>query len=359
MAAPVAAKQHKLTPVFSSFLLALAAFSPFIAAGAEPSSKKNSAPKIEIAEDYKSKRDLSRSPERYVLFENEGDRWVPRPLYDYYIDKLKPGDTLVFPEGKEFVVEELLGNGQTTKVLAVRGHPGKAMRIPLLTMYFELHYNTAYGHKMLVDRGLSVVGLHEWERGQYLFVDRLPPNTRNFAQFVLSADIPPLERQKMRQAFLDFIREAASFRDIGDFGPGQIKYDPASERWILHDWDMQHREALYVGPDGKPAAYRSELLDNVRASMRDYRKKMPQHAAQFAWLDQLCDEAEAVANHEIARLRQAAVVVDGKIVYSRFNTKNSPGLPGCQDMYEQLAMDAALPPVVPAFLLKSRTPSPR
>jgi hypothetical protein len=174
---------------------------------------------------------------------------------------------------------------------------------------------------------------------EFVLVDRLPEKVYSFNDFARNENIPPELHEKMRAAFRRFIIGAASFSSIGDFGGGQIKYDPESDRWILHDWMQDHIEGIYLDKRKQLSIRKSKLLNSFYEKLRALMKNKDFTEAYkgYQWLFDYFDELELEIIAEQERLLAKAKVVNGKVDYQVFNIKKLPQAENCRFAYSAYA----------------------
>lgn len=217
--------------------------------------------------------------EDYVLFRAtaEIDRmWSsdPDPAYDHTVTQLKAGDRITFSNGKTFEIDGLLGQGNTSLILGVKGNPPQALRIPqgiswfarsndsqgrrlVLTgavgnpsLYGEPYSRDFYhlrsfvdfmieGYPELIAHGVDTVEIYDSLPGEYVLVERLPPTSLPLRPFLMQRE-GDAHFEERAQKLVTFARKTADFSSIGDFNDSQLLYNPERRRWVLADWTQKH-----------------------------------------------------------------------------------------------------------------------
>jgi hypothetical protein len=155
------------------------------------------------------------------------------PNYTKLVESIRAGDTLVFSGGTRFDVTEVLGNGMTTKIVAIGD--GKALRIPLASGIFDdFGRKTPYtkfidffldGYVKLRERDGPVVEtfVEESRRGEFAVVrhEKVRFFYHDFLanKVALSAE----DRAKAEADLVEFARKTWGFIIVGDQFEEQVR----------------------------------------------------------------------------------------------------------------------------------------
>jgi hypothetical protein len=179
----------------------------------------------------------------YTLFNAKS---VAATNYDSIVQNLKPGDQITFGNGRTFIVQEFLGNGNTTRVFAV--NQTEAIRIPI---HSGVHYDKVYkqdfidatlvGARQLDQSALPHVHVHEGLPQQYAVVDRVYPEF-TLATYLETHHYDPSHPTKEFLDLLEFAKLSSRLRSIQDLNGTQISYVKNSG-WTLLDWGARIESA--------------------------------------------------------------------------------------------------------------------
>ena len=240
------------------------------------------------------------------------------PSYAEVLQKLKPGDTLVFPSQARFKVGRKLGEGGTTLILELPDLPGLALRIPKswdpddpgepLSATSFLN-RTIDGASELRSHGVPMVEIDSYKRNEYVVVRKVGPHL-TFEEFVEGKGEAGVRREALSLALEDFARRTARFERIGDFKSDQVVFEPETGRWVLLDWASSHMRTVISGHlDPLPAKtiFRSGMTPFFSRHLLQGRR--PGGETVFAapdpeldWLADLANRIESTVHEERRRL---------------------------------------------------------
>lgn len=189
--------------------------------------------------------------EDYVLFEARG-KPVAWETYNDIVEKLGPGDTIQFSDGKRFEVREILGGRAQNLVIDIGD--GRVLRIPSRvlpmramsggTLSIALFFK---GYLELKAAGVRVARVFEEESlpPEYVVEEKVP------VEFLLSqfekGEIPldPERRKLVEDKLVEFAKATWLYETIGDFDGTQLAW--TGSEWVLIDWNDQHFYAKAAG----------------------------------------------------------------------------------------------------------------
>jgi hypothetical protein len=205
---------------------------------------------------------LSFSSEAAVveLFTRAG---VRAPDYYFLLRQIQPGDILRFPDGREFPVRGILGEGSQSLVLDVgEGHALRlAARAGSLRSYVR-------GYEPLAREGVEVARVLEVApRYEYVVSEKVPVRFDLAALLRADSKIEAAERGRALAALKDFALSAEPFGVIDDLHGGQVVWD--GMRWVLLDWGAKSRRHGWLAP-----GYAVERLWAGRNLPRDLEKEI-------------------------------------------------------------------------------------
>lgn len=192
----------------------------------------------------------------YILFTHVNGEEKPLPSSDYeeVLPLLRPGDEVVFSNGQRYQLGHFLGNGNTTMIFDIGNQ--KAIRLPyskkrIFTLAQTRDFLKSYydGYESLASRGLPIpkVFKNESLAREYLIVERIDDIYFDLSdlsflrpKFLAALDESPHLLQKVLQDLRSFMKKAAQFSAIGDFGGNQLVY--TAKGWVLLDWDKGGRK---------------------------------------------------------------------------------------------------------------------
>lgn len=178
----------------------------------------------------------------YVLFSAPGVQVIN---YDELVAKLSKGDEVVFSNGARFTIEEILGNGQTTKVLALDSKT--VLRIPLARLYegkpagYTWWISTYLkGYSVLKEQGVPTpeVDLERSVPEEFVITSREKIEFTYEDYRDGKVKLSPEQDAKVADNLVEFARRTWKFSLIGDQGERQLVY---TERgWVLLDFNESH-----------------------------------------------------------------------------------------------------------------------
>ncbi|OFZ69541.1 MAG: hypothetical protein A3K03_10155 [Bdellovibrionales bacterium RIFOXYD1_FULL_44_7] len=199
----------------------------------------------------------------YVLFEKAGGQIRPVKNYTQLVSIIRPNDVIIFSNGESITVGAEIGRGNTTKVFAIVGKPGQALRIPLSTGTLKhsgqkiprFLNDFILGYENLARKDVPTVKLIRARPNEFVIVQRMNEHV-TFHDFIEKRYkwSSALEKE-MLEDIEKFARKTAVFRNIGDLHPEQLAYDLKEKRWILFDWTHPHR--LWGGGSSQLLHYHS------------------------------------------------------------------------------------------------------
>ncbi len=191
--------------------------------------------------------------------------------YNERVDQIRPGSTVVFQKNgfeKSFRVGQLLGRGHTTAIFELLDHPSWVLRVPRIDPRSEVSKGvyergdwinkTFDGYKLLVQEGLPVVRIHEYQKDLYVIVDRVSGFT--FQDFLFNTEklnLSEYQVKSIERQLFDFVMKVSRFETIGDFHAAQIIYDK-TRGWTIIDWTAE--SSLYKGHGESPFDFVSRYL---------------------------------------------------------------------------------------------------
>jgi len=185
---------------------------------------------------------VARSGTVRVLF---GKNQKPIKNYAEVLFATKPGDVLRFGDGEEFVVQKMLGFGETTIIFDIGD--GWALRVPMYNGKQYVSYGSNTQSTTLLNDfinsyvGLKAAGIPVVE------MDLTRSRHNKFAvvkkvdiKFMLSdmnsQNLSKKEREEIRKKLVEFAAKFWPVQYIGDFAPRQIAY--TGTEWILLDYGV-------------------------------------------------------------------------------------------------------------------------
>lgn len=194
---------------------------------------------------------ITRPNTTYQLFNQDKD--FIEDYVDIIHNKLTPGDILRFSDSSEFIFSRTLGEGRTTRILAV--YPIQdgivstalyALRIPASKKI--LHPNTLKipardfidkydaGFEILSTHGVPVPMIDDYLYNEFVLTDIVQTDINGYTFFAHPESIPKNLLIEAEQALYVFAKHLVPFASIGDFKAEQIVYSKKEKRWILIDW---------------------------------------------------------------------------------------------------------------------------
>lgn len=185
------------------------------------------------------------------LFESRG---VPVSDYNERLAGLQPGDELAFSNGRRFVFEGSLGQGNTTYVIAVDGG-SRALRLPIspqldrvsmaelvngeFTSRFPAHEylsSFVHGYRILSGANVPVVATFaaESDTYEYLLVEKLGL-AFTLEELITGSVADRDAAAEARQQLVEFARKTWLFAEIGDFRANQLGW-VKGRGWVLFDF---------------------------------------------------------------------------------------------------------------------------
>lgn len=179
---------------------------------------------------------LSLHAETFTLFSAKN---TPVENYNEIVRKLQKGDEIRFSDGVTHKLGRLLGSGNTTYVFELSNRPTEVIRVPKIKEELRYIQATQNGYAELVRRQVPIVTIHNPGSLEYIIVDKLGSNTKDFDDLVANK-VTPLQKKEMIQGLKDFAKRTAAFAYIGDLRPDQMVYDFDKKAWIVFDWTSAH-----------------------------------------------------------------------------------------------------------------------
>jgi hypothetical protein len=181
------------------------------------------------------------------------------------IDKntIHEGDILSFRDGTRFRVLSYLGQGNVNvifKVQMIPAQPGVpdvlVLRLPLFiegkkTKTPPQEYINSYidGYAALEKQSISIPKKYKSAYGQYVASEFIESDFNGHDFFespdALSEKYSPKVLQEAEEALIEFARTTTRFKNIGDFGPGQLVYNIQTKTWTFLDWFDAHKTARF------------------------------------------------------------------------------------------------------------------
>lgn len=174
----------------------------------------------------------------FVLYDSNGSA---HPKYDEITDRLGPGDTITFSNGKSFTIKRFLGQGNTAKIFETS--EGIALRIAKSRHAQILGRNhqewlTDYlrAAQFLKSKGLPVpIVYHDNSLpGEYVSVEllKIDFNLADYAK--IRSQLDNETRAMIDTRFEEFAAQTWAFIDVGDMFNEQIVFSDG--KWIFLDF---------------------------------------------------------------------------------------------------------------------------
>jgi len=182
------------------------------------------------------------APEHRKLFTSPG---VFAEGYDQSVEAIQVNDTIEFSDGKVFKVLEVLGEGDTSKVLRV----GKkaVIRIQLDTGPKSRRYFNEFwtGYEVLSEAGVDMVKPYFYLEDEYILVSGYEKRFSLKEYRLGLVRLTPVEDQIVKSRLVRFAASTYRMAYIGDFRDDQVVYTHSDE-WLLGDWDTSSILAEHV-----------------------------------------------------------------------------------------------------------------
>ena len=181
----------------------------------------------------------------YQLFSRPG---IPAVMYNVYLNRLAPGDTISFSSGKVYKIEKRLGQGNTSLILAVGKNA--ALRIPLNKSIFARSWFNQYweGYLHLKDSQIPIVKAYADLNQEFVLVERFQKRF-DFGEFLDGGiNISETEKARIMSEFIDFASKTYEFARIGDFHQSQLVY--TKKGWLLVDWGNDTVKSTKIHGEG-------------------------------------------------------------------------------------------------------------
>lgn len=184
--------------------------------------------------------------EQFVLFDKHGSQIE---AYDKIVQSLRKGDRIVFSDGVEYLILNILGNGNTTKILEVEN--GKALRIPLKKgrfinqigqeglLYREYIDEFEKGWRSTNSKGVRIVHLYpnEYKAGERVVVEAINVGF-TLEDFLWNRNTLNLDSEAIEavnKQVIEWFSSTFRFTYLGDFNESQVLYDLKTQKFILGD----------------------------------------------------------------------------------------------------------------------------
>jgi hypothetical protein len=196
----------------------------------------------------------------------------------------------MFTDGSRFRFERVLGEGGTTKVLAVREvlpsgalSDMMALRIPLTNLgsyerpadHTPFINETIRAERALRRAGVPIPKFYKSLRSEYVAVELVPTDFSGLdfvfdPQNLLAKGITPAQLAEAEERLVEFARRMAPLVKVGDFFMHQVSYSIEQKRWVLLDWrDDTFRRGFLSWLTGAPPLFGPEFWKTEAKIARD------------------------------------------------------------------------------------------
>lgn len=247
--------------------------------------------------------------------------------YIKLVQNIQSGDTLIFSNGHQFRVGALLGEGNTSRILALANDPGKVLRIPLSKSKSSYIRSSAEGYRALKELGVPTVKLNTGLSGEYLVADRVGSHVslQDLINRKGSLSNHPEFVERIKEELKVFMRKAAPFSRIGDLHAGNLVYDIKARQWTVLDFTHDHLLAV-SNKNGRMAMDTSNttLVDNLLQEFMNGKTIKPEFRGkpEYAWLEDFSKKLRAEVTNERIRLSKSP---EGETLFQKIIALKSSG----------------------------------
>lgn len=169
--------------------------------------------------------------------------------YDQLIGQIQNGDRLIFSNGNEFTVKNILGHGKMNLIIETEEVPGKVLRIPL-SQYSKTSINeTIQATKELSEYKTDIISVDFAMPGEFVIHRKINGRIIDLHQFIKYRSQASLFRpnffsmnyisnediQDIENSLFQFLEKFYLVSQFSDLNSGNLVYIFSEKKWLILD----------------------------------------------------------------------------------------------------------------------------